>query len=422
MTFPKAKINKKKPTNWPLLFFLTNIILMFGRPVDILPFIAIIKPGMLMALGILLYWINSKQRNIDLQENEIKTNIYLIVICVISLYWADNIGATFAIFQNYIMHLFGFTLAAMLTLKNIETFKRFLNVWLGVNMYLAYTVIINGGRGTGGILGDENDVGAAIVMVIPYFYYSTQLFTKRLSKILIYTGLALCLVAVISTGSRGAFLGLLSVLGAIFYLSNHKFKLFFVGTTVLIIAISFFVSDEYISEIISINDTEDDTRTERLYSWGLGLQMFLDHPIFGVGAGQYPWAVCRYQPAEDIAAGMHILCTRVSHSTYVDILADYGLFGVFCFSMIAISIISKLRKCKQFVKTYSKSSNITKDYEDKIQLIDTFTNILIVTLIGFASSGLFISILYYPFIWIPIGIIIAISRYTTNLEEKLSKT
>ena len=72
----RRRHSRQRTKNWALIFFATNLILMYARPVDIIPFIAIIKPGLIMALLLGRLWIKSPQYQTDVKEKEITANFY----------------------------------------------------------------------------------------------------------------------------------------------------------------------------------------------------------------------------------------------------------------------------------------------------------------------------------------------------------
>lgn len=409
----------EKKTNWVLILFLINVILMFGRPVDLIPAIGVIKPGLLITIMLIIAWLKSDQVSRDIQEPVIKNYLALAFLTILSAISAYNRGFTFLIFQNEIMYLFGFMFASMLALQTRNNFMSFLKIWIIIAIYLSMTVISRGGTGTGGIYGDENDVGATLVMLLPYLYFSPLLFSSKIIKVIIYTGAALCLLAIIATGSRGAFVGLLAVVGGIFYLSKHKFRLILLGAIASLILLSFFVSDNYIQDLGTISDTEESTSSERLYTWGIGLLMFLDNPLLGVGAGQFTSAICYYQPIEDIANGERSLCFRAAHSSYVTLLSEFGMLGIIFFTLMIRKTIQYIKQCKKIVKSNLAQHLESNSYSDDINFIKVFSTIMILTLVGFFASGAFISILFYPLLWLPIGLIISLNRYSVRIDNQI---
>jgi O-antigen ligase len=77
---------------------------------------------------------------------------------------------------------------------------------------------------------------------------------------------------------------------------------------------------------------------ERFDVWAAGLQIFADHPWVGVGLGNFPLIVGRYNPSY---AGIY------SHNTYLAVLAELGLVGLVLFLGLCLQIwraLSNLRE------------------------------------------------------------------------------
>ena len=58
---------------------------------------------------------------------------------------------------------------------------------------------------------------------------------------------------------------------------------------------SAFSGKSVLAEFETIDDPNDSTRRDRIDSWSLGWEMFLDNPVFGVGVANYGWRVAEYQ-------------------------------------------------------------------------------------------------------------------------------
>ena len=150
----------------------------------------------------------------------------------------------------------------------------------------------------------------------------------------------------------------------------------------------YFTPDEYISDMETINDTEDGTRNERLMSWGYGWDMFLANPILGVGAANYPTTVYLYQENTETfkAGGQKHLWGRLAHSMWFTLIPELGLVGIVIYFSIVFTILSMLRRI-------ISGSLVDNSQEASV------AKAIIVSMVGFFSCGLFVSILYYPQFW-----------------------
>jgi O-antigen ligase len=138
------------------------------------------------------------------------------------------------------------------------------------------------------------------------------------------------LVIMLLTQSRGAFVGLVVGFGPALVWSGLKRPgrlLFSAGILALVISVTIptavwdrlsgitkLTSESTISEADREGSAE-----ERFEIQKVGWQIFLDHPVFGVGPGVYQLENARYAP---------LLGTRDTHNTYLNLAAEVGLPGL----------------------------------------------------------------------------------------------
>jgi O-antigen ligase len=72
--------------------------------------------------------------------------------------------------------------------------------------------------------------------------------------------------------------------------------------------------------------------SERVAHWYVGIQMFINHPWLGVGIGNYQFDYAQYAP------GIFVLPLGHAHNYYINIAAETGIVGLFCFLAFLIAI------------------------------------------------------------------------------------
>ena len=72
--------------------------------------------------------------------------------------------------------------------------------------------------------------------------------------------------------------------------------------------------------------------SERVAHWYAGIQMFLHHPLLGVGIGNYQFDYAPYAP------GIFVLPLGHAHNYYINIAAETGIVGLACFLAFLIAI------------------------------------------------------------------------------------
>jgi len=138
------------------------------------------------------------------------------VLFAVNVFWVFQITTTLTLF------LVAAVLPSTAFLASSRAIFKFFNLWVVMHVILALISIREGGRGSGSFLGDENDWALALNMAIPYAYFLGQSSSNtKLVRILYFSGLAVMLLAVINTGSRGGFIGLVVAIAGILYFSRR---------------------------------------------------------------------------------------------------------------------------------------------------------------------------------------------------------
>jgi hypothetical protein len=108
---------------------------------------------------------------------------------------------------------------------------------------------------------------------------------------------------------------------------------------------------------------------------------FLDHPILGVGPGLFPDYYQTY--AHEVGVGLHA-STRQAHNLYLGLAAETGIAGVLTFGAVLYVTVRSLLDARRRVG-------------DEIELIATA---LLLSLIVFLSTSLFLHLAYERYFWL----------------------
>lgn len=217
---------------------------------------------------------------------------------------------------------------------------------------------------------------------------------------------------VVATASRGGFVGLVVTVGAMVWFSKRRLR------NVILVTLAsgiFFLSIpyEYKAEILSINDTEDNTRQDRIYSWERGWEMFLDNPIVGVGVGNYPWRVSEYELSSGANYGQRrMLGGRVAHSLYFTLLPETGIVGTLIVVLLVIRFFRRLGSPRRGDSLHLSDDSL---------VVGAAARATTASMIGFLATAVFISVLYYPQMWYLFGFAYVIS-FMNRKMGKLANT
>lgn len=154
-------------------------------------------------------------------------------------------------------------------------------------------------------------------------------------------GVILTMVDVL-TFSRGGYLGILGgLLVMIIFFWGRMGKIYKIAGLVvfLIIIIALSVPSPISQRFFSSFNLEEGSNQGRLEIWSQALGVVRDHPILGVGLGNYPLAI---NPTADYRDPIY------AHNTYLDIWTETGIFALLAWlGMLLAAILACLKKARQ---------------------------------------------------------------------------
>lgn len=142
-------------------------------------------------------------------------------------------------------------------------------------------------------------------------------------------------VALVATASRGAIaaLGLGCIVWAFAFPS--RMRTVRVGAVILGLIVALAVAPTTLRERFD-RLAEPGGVTVRPAVWHGGVEMFLEHPVTGVGVGNFPERIPAYLPAREV---FPILERNLdAHSIYIATLAETGLVGAVVFVLVLIEV------------------------------------------------------------------------------------
>ncbi len=262
------------------------------------------------------------------------------------------------------------------------------------------------GRNIGSILGDPNDL--ALVLLFPASFALGLVFTKNiswLSKIYGIFGFTIVLAAIIATQSRGGLLGIVAVMGVFGYRKIEN-KILFISLAA--VALSSLLVVAGVSERASGGAHEagiDESAMGRIHAWNAAINMALNHPLSGVGINNF---LSNYFMYSDFWDGRN----HAVHSTWFGVLAETGFLGlmIFC-SMIFVLIRSAIRSV-----TLLEFNPQTAAYYNPIA--SSMALSVLAGLVGFCTSGTFLTMGFSWPVYILLAFISAVSHYASKHSTK----
>lgn len=395
----------KKESLIPLSLLLFYLVLEYGRPQDLLPFLRILHLPTITIILLALYSIILGKFTIKDKQSTLL--IFLLGEMVVHGPIAVNNYWTLMIFLTMVMNFIVF-LSLIRYVDNLEKYDRLVKIWLGIHVFLAIIGIVRTGKGIGGFLSDENDFCMTMNMIIPFSFFLAMNAPrgKKLYYILL-TGLFLFVI--ILSNSRGGFVGLIAAFIYCWFRTKRKILTALIIGVLTVFAVVV-APPAYYDRLHSITEEGADTGTgeERVYTWKIGWHMFLDNPILGVGQGNFPYVFQKYElkvtDSDEPFYGRSV-AGRQAHSIYFTMLPELGILGTcILFGMIYYTF-KDLKTIKDSI--FKKDNKVLNKTSDKL-----FSLVLALegALVSYLVSGAFISTLYYPNLWILMGFIVSLKH------------
>jgi putative inorganic carbon (HCO3(-)) transporter len=135
---------------------------------------------------------------------------------------------------------------------------------------------------------------------------------------------------------------------------------------------------------------EDKTSQQRILYWENGIEMIKEHPVLGVGYFNFPLYYGRYYPDDVLRES-----AQLPHNIFIQIGTDTGLLGLAVFSGFLLVAYRLGRRFK------------AGGCKDQQTLIGRCANL---SLLGFVVAGQFVTVAYYPFLWIHLALVVALNN------------
>ena len=245
------------------------------------------------------------------------------------------------------------------------------------------------------MMSDNNHFAVGMCMVLPILVYLGLHLKQRLARLSAVFALALTVLAVISTNSRGGFLCM--ALLAIWYALTSRRKVLASVVIVLlgILAIQF-APETWFSRMDTIQTAEQDTSfMGRVIAWKISTAVALANPIFGAGLHALQSApvwhefMYRIDFLSFIQTPPPEFYPRAAHSIYFEILGDLGIFGLALYLSLIINAFLTARHIRRMV---AKRTDLiwARDLSDALKL----------ALVAYCVGGAGVSLGYFDLFYV----------------------
>jgi O-antigen ligase len=234
----------------------------------------------------------------------------------------------------------------------------------------------------GGATGDSNYFALATVLALPISFCLLWDRGHKWERLFALGCLGISLLALTFAASRGGFLGMTAEL--LFLVSKTKRRLRNLAVmAVMVIPISIAFPSSPISRLLHPGYADNLASNARSTVWKCGLQMVQEHPLFGIGIGNFKLQVESYQ----MIPGMDARIRTLAHNTYIEIAAEMGIPALLIFlGILASSFVEAERVRRQALRV-------------QLRTVHQAAVSVQAALIGLAVSIFFLTAHYQKLLW-----------------------
>lgn len=387
---------------WDLLLICMAVYIAssVGRVHDLFPVLLPLKPALVSTiLGIGLWLLQQVgQRRFGLLRSRVATCLLgLLVWGALSVPFALTGGLALQFWIDFARAIVMYFVIAG-CVRSTADVERLVLVYFGVTVLYTLVILSRFQLGPDNWrLGrlyyyDANDLATLIATAMPLGLYFALAHRRIILRLLALAGLLVLVVALIRSGSRGGFLAFLAISAFILVgFTTIRARTRVAGLVLLLTVLGATASDQYWTQMQTIiHPHEDYNLTDdagRVRIWKRGIGYMVDHPIVGVGMGNFPTAEgtlsAQAREREERGRGVR---WGAAHNTFVQIGAELGIPGLLLFVALIVSLFISLRRLAR----YAQRAGPTGGGTDVSRLSQSLT----AALVGFVVGGFFLSLAY----------------------------
>lgn len=251
----------------------------------------------------------------------------------------------------------------------------------------------------GRALGDRNLFGYMLVVGIPFCFFVFFAEASRSVRCLALGCIPFLANAVMLTFSRASFLAM--VAGFSWSVLRLRRTLPMIGFGFLGAIMMFrLVGPAVTARLMTIQEYEQDTSAaNRLESWKAGFAMMGDHPLFGVGLGNYK----RYSSAYNSKVPEGLL----AHNTFIETTAETGIPAGLVLLAILASAFSTLHRVR---KAMWPTTDTRWAYYSAAMLESSW--------VCYIVAAMFVSLPYFELFYLLLGLTVALGEIARRMPEE----
>jgi O-antigen ligase len=368
----------------------------YVRPQSIIPAIDFLPwASVFLALSLIGAVLDPSVKWVKVPAN--KWMILYLVVVFLSI-----IGANYKDWSyKYLDGIYTWVIIYFLIINIVNTPKR-LFIFLAVFVIASFKISLGlaivwaqrgfaftdwGLQGPPGFFQNSGELAIQMSVFFPIGYLITVKIRPYVSKKGFYILALMPITAamvILGASSRGGQLALAAQLLLMFHKQIFRFKTL-VPVVVVFAAAFHFLPEEQKQRFSETGS--DKTSIQRLNYWKGGWEMLNDHPSLGVGYFNFPPYFQEHY--RDLVLYEH---AQLPHNILVQVGSELGYIGLFVYAMLALNC---------FIRKRTRAGK----GEVSVSLMSALPYALNVSIVGFFIAGQFVSVVYYPFMWIHLALI-----------------
>ncbi len=379
----------------PLSFYslLAYLLFEYVRPQSIYPWLAVVPWSSLFLLLTFVTYIFKPERTRVSSPGTTTVILFTVVLLLSSLtaYSPQRSVSQWSVYANWVLVYFAMALILNTSQRWLVAYFAFLMFSFKMALHASrtwagrgFTFDVDGVVGAPGWFYNSGELGIQMCVLLPMSLAYVIAYRQRWSPLMRWFLWLIPLssvMAILGSSSRGAVLGGAAALLVFLRHSQHKVR------TVIVLGVLAGTAWASMPPQFSHRfDTagQDHTSTERLDRWKAGIDMMKHYPVLGIGYENWP---IYYPPHYKPNAPSGSLC----HNIFIQAGAELGLMGL-------AALIGLIAACLNMTWRARRRARLQNRPDLAMIAIG-----LDGALLGYVVSGFFVTVLYYPYLWVHLG-------------------
>ncbi len=373
----------------------------YSRPQSIFPVIDILPWTQFFLIGALIgAFLDGSVRWVSSRAN------ILLIIFAIAIFLSSLFAYYPEISRKSYINFYSWFVIYFLIITIVNTRERFyifqmifilssLKIAMGTSFIWAkrgFSFTEWGLQGPPGFFCNSGELTILMLTLFPLGFFlltfKKKYHIRLFEKILLISCVCCPLLTILGGSSRGSQVAMAVTLILMFRKKVFKLK-YIVLLVVIILAVSKLLPEEQKDRFR--NAGTDQTSIQRKLYWKHGREMIAEHPILGVGFFNFAPYYQKHYSYDLLSSGT----AQLPHNIFIQVGTDAGFMGLIPFSLLLLyALITPM----VYNRRYGKNNN---DWL-VLSIVGAGYGIF-----GFIIAGQFVTVTYYPFLWIGLSFIVS---------------